>query len=194
VVAVVIPFREGGKGRLPDAIRQDAALAMLGDVVEAALALGLVRVVTDDSEAGELALELGAVVVADPGGGQGAAVAAGLAGLVGPSLIVNADCPRVTVADLDVLVASARNGRLGVVEARDGTTNALALPRPEVFAPLYGVGSADRFRALAKALELPIDDIALSNLVDDVDTLADLERVAIAAGRRTRALLATLDR
>ena len=43
---VVIPFRAGGKSRLPAEIRVDVALAMLGDVVEAAVEVGDTRVVT----------------------------------------------------------------------------------------------------------------------------------------------------
>jgi hypothetical protein len=47
-VLVVIPFRAGGKSRLPSEIRTDVALAMLGDVIEAAVGVGDARVVTDD--------------------------------------------------------------------------------------------------------------------------------------------------
>ena len=69
------------------------------------------------------------------------------------------------------------DGGLALVAAADGTTNALGLPRPEVFAPLYGKESAGRFRAHAAALGIELEDLALANLVDDVDTLNDLERV-----------------
>lgn len=62
---VVIPFRCGGKSRLPAELRGEIALAMLGDVVEAALAVGAVRVVTDDPAGRLVARELGAVVVDD---------------------------------------------------------------------------------------------------------------------------------
>ena len=94
-----------------------------------------------------LAAELGAAVVDDPGGGQGAAVAAALEELEdGPVLVVNADVPCVVPHDLRTLAGTAELGAVGVVEADDGTTNALALPRPELFAPLYGPGSAARFR------------------------------------------------
>ena len=55
----VIPFRSEGKTRLPEALRREVALAMLGDVVEAALGVGSVRVVTDDPAGRLVATELG---------------------------------------------------------------------------------------------------------------------------------------
>ncbi len=189
---VVVPFRAGGKSRLPDEIRVEVALAMLGDVLEAATAFAPTRLVTDDPAAALVAGELGAELVDDPDEGQGAAVAAALGGLDGPCLVVNADVPRVRPSDLSALAVPARGGLLGIVEARDGTTNAISLPFAEVFRPLYGSGSASRFRAHARALGLGCEDLGLRNLVDDVDTHGDLARVGRHAGPRTRGLLAAL--
>jgi 2-phospho-L-lactate guanylyltransferase len=191
-VLVAIPFRTGGKSRLPAEIRTEVALAMLGDVVEAASAVSGVRVVTDDAAGRLVAAELGAEVVDDPGGGQGAAVLAGLAGAEGICLVVNADLPRARPSDLNALAVPPRLGRVAIVEAADGTTNALGLPLAEVFRPLYGVGSAGQFRAHAVALDLPFEDLALPNLVEDVDTLADLARVGTRAGTRTRSILGAI--
>ena len=70
MTTVVIPFRSGGKTRLPAAIRIELSLAMLDDVVSAALHVARVRVVTDDRAATALAVALGAETVDDPGGGQ----------------------------------------------------------------------------------------------------------------------------
>ena len=193
-MVIVVPFRAGGKTRLPAELRVDVALAMLGDVVEAAVAAGDVRVVTDDLAGRLVATELGAEPVDDPGEGQGAAVAAGLAAAEAVCVVVNADVPRVRSSDVGALAVTARLGAVAIVEARDGTTNALGLPYPEVFRPLYGPRSAAQFRAHAAALGLPSEDLELRNLVDDVDTLADLERVGPRAGRRTRALLGALSR
>ena len=52
MVAVVVPFRAAGKTRLPEAIRAELALAMLADVVAAALEVGRVLVVGDDPARG----------------------------------------------------------------------------------------------------------------------------------------------
>ena len=53
---------------------------------------------------------------------------------------------------------------------RDGTTNALGLSDTSLFAPLYGPGSAARFRALVEHSA----DVDRPGLRDDVDTPADL--------------------
>jgi 2-phospho-L-lactate guanylyltransferase len=198
VLQTVVPFRgEAAKQRL-EASREERAslaLAMLGDVLAAATAVGRTLLSTADPEARSLARELGAETVADPGGGQGAAVAAVLAQApAGVTLVVNADVPCVVPRDLRTLAGPAGLGALGLVEARDGTTNALALPDPALFAPLYGGGSAARFRDHADAHGVTAVALAIPNLADDVDTLEDLERVALRAGPRTQAALGQLVR
>jgi 2-phospho-L-lactate guanylyltransferase len=190
---IVVPFRgERGKQRLeaPEHVRAELALAMLGDVVTAAAATGRTLVVTGDAPARALAAELGAEHVDDPGGGQGAAVAAALAQVAaGTVLVVNADLPCVVPHDLRTLAGAADLGAIGYVEAGDGTTNALALPQPSMFAPLYGAASAARFRDHAQATGVTAIACAIPNLADDVDTLADLERIGLRAGPRTQAAL-----
>jgi len=193
---VVIPFAGvEGKTRLHTSrrARRELSLAMLGDVLAAALSTGTVRVVTADAEGGELAGELGASVVDDPGRGQGAAVAAGLAGLEpGAILIVNADVPCVLPDDLRVLLAATPAGGIALVEALDGTTNALSISAPDVFAPLYGRDSAVRFQAHARELGLEPVSAAIPNLADDVDTVEDLRRLHLRLGPRSQMALATL--
>lgn len=190
MTTIVVPFRSGGKSRLPAAIRVDVALAMLGDVLEAAVDhRSRVRLVTDDGAAAIVAAGLEVEVVDDPGGGQGAAVQAALAGLDGACLVVNADLPRIRPSDLTALAIPPRAGAVAVVPAPDGTTNALGLPFAEVFQPLYGPGSAARFQAHCTALGLVVHQLDLPNLCDDVDTAADLERVGGRAGTRTRLLV-----
>jgi len=177
VITVVIPYRGDAKRRLPPKLRAAVAVAMLGDVVAAAQPLGRVLVVTDDVDV----VPPGAEHVSDPGVGQGAAVAAGLEQVAGHALVVNADLPLATPQALRTLAAAG----VALVESADGCTNALSLPDPSAFAPLYGPGSAARFRDHA-----PFVTVAIPELVEDVDTLADLERLSRNAGPRTRALLA----
>jgi 2-phospho-L-lactate guanylyltransferase len=198
VVTVVIPFAGAeGKTRLHSStrIRRALAHAMFGDVLAACVPVGRTRVVTPDEDGADMARDAGAEVVADPGGGQGAAVQAGLDGVgVGGTLVVNADVPCVVPHDLRSLLAATPAGCLGLVEALDGTTNALSLPTPDLFAPLYGPRSSDRFRAHWASLGLEVVSVAVPNLADDVDTMDDLTRLQLRAGLRTQACLAELER
>ena len=188
---VVVPFSgPTGKRRLaplPGPERALLAQAMLADVLAACRDLG--RTVVVAPESGRLAAErAGAdVVVADPGEGQGAAVAAGLAYADGAVLVVNADLPCATTADVRALADALPHDGLALVEAADGTTNALALATPQLYRPLFGPGSADRFRALVEARTQPI-----ANLVADVDTFDDLLRLEARLGAATRRALAAL--
>lgn len=165
--AIVIPFR-GGEGKrrldLPHDARVTLAEAMLADVLAAAEPLGQ-------------------VVLADAPESQGVAVERALERVSGPALIVNADLPCATAGDLERLLAAAP----ALVAAVDGTTNALSLVDAHDFQALYGPGSAARFAAVlgARPLDVP-------NLADDVDELADLERVAERLGPHTRVALREL--
>jgi 2-phospho-L-lactate guanylyltransferase len=196
VTTAVIPFAGvEGKTRLYSTrrTRHELSLAMLGDVLAAVLAVGHARVVTADPEGTLLARDAGADVVADPGGGQGAAVLAALDGLEpGAMLIVNADVPCVAPDDLRALLAATPAGGLALVEALDGTTNALSLPAREAFADCYGRDSAARFRAHAEGLGLQVVVAAIPNLADDVDTIDDLRRLHLRLGPRSQVALAEL--
>jgi len=183
MASVIVPFRGSAAkqrlAQLPETLRGELARAMLEDVLAAAREVGRTLLVAPERIPG-------AEFVLDPGRGQGAAVEAGLAAAgEGPVLIVNSDLPCATSRDLFTLLGALPPNGLALVEARDGTTNALALAAPRLFEPLFGPGSAERYRALgdSRTVEIP-------NLVDDVDTVYDLERLADRLGRRTRAALA----
>jgi 2-phospho-L-lactate guanylyltransferase len=193
-VHIVVPYRgENGKQRLnaPAELREKLALSMLEDVLAACVATAPTLLVTEDAEARVAAHELGAQTLEDPGEGQGEAVAAALLQVRsdGAVLVVNADVPCVVPRDLRTLAGVAELGALGLVEAVDGTTNALALPRTSLFAPLYGPGSARRFRAHGEQNGVAVVAAAIPNLADDVDTLEDLERMELRVGPRTQGAL-----
>ena len=183
MATVVVPFRSGGKSRLPAALRVDLALAMLGDVLDAAVTdtqdAAQIRLVTDDAAAVEIARALGAIVIVDPGLGQGAAVQAALVNVEGACLVVNADLPCARPAALARLAELAP----ALVAAADGTTNALALPDRTWFTPAYGPGSAARFAAAG------LVPASIPELEHDVDTLFDLGVLALSPGRRTSLVL-----
>jgi len=188
---VVVPFRgREGKSRLarlPLGARAALREAMLADVLAACEAVGPTYLVTSAPRpAGR------AILVADDGRGQGAAVAAGLdqaalAGAPAPFLVVNADLPCVTPRDLLALAGAIPDQGLAIAAAVDGTTNALALSSRELYTPLYGPGSAARFAVLA-----PSRTLDAPNLVDDVDTVEDLERLRGRLGPETRRVLTRL--
>ena len=162
MVTVVVPFRgASAKSRLG---RPEVARAMLEDVLAAARPIG-------------------DVVVANGDGGQAAAVTAALGAVAGPALVVNADLPCATSADLRTLLAATPAGGVAIVAAEDGTTNAISLADASLFEPLYGPGSAARFLAAgAVGVDVP-------NLAADVDVCDDLDRVRDRVGPRTRAAL-----
>ncbi|HEY6031312.1 MAG TPA: hypothetical protein VIU44_12135, partial [Gaiellaceae bacterium] len=93
--------------------------------------------------------------------------------------------------DLYALLGALPPGGVALAEATDGTTNALALASPTLFEPLYGPGSAARFRALGRSQAAAA--VPIPNLIDDVDTLDDLRRLQPRLGPRTAEALAVHD-
>ncbi|HEY7398849.1 MAG TPA: NTP transferase domain-containing protein [Gaiellaceae bacterium] len=193
MASVVVPFRGTDPKRRLDPLdggkRSLLAAAMLADVLAAATRIGPALVVG----AGVPALPpSGVELVDDPRRGLGAAVRAALdaaaeRSLPPPYLVVNADLPCATARDLLALAGAVPEGGLALVAATDGTTNALALADEHLFEPVYGPGSAARFAGLAESRRLDTP-----NLRDDVDTLADLARVAARLGAHTRRVLPAL--
>jgi 2-phospho-L-lactate guanylyltransferase len=164
LIRIVIPYAGSrGKTRLGDA-REELSAAMLGTVLAVAKSVGRAWVVSP-------APVEGADWIRDPGGGQGAAVEAALREIGrGPVLVVNSDLPSVTADDLRALHDAIPERGIALAPARDGTTNAVGLSDTRDFAPLYGPGSAARFRAHAEHAV----DVVRPGLRDDVDTPADL--------------------
>jgi len=175
---VIVPFRrEHAKRRLrplPEEARGALAEAMLADVLAAAEAIARKTIVAPEADQGE-AVELALRSIDS-----------------GPTLVVNADLPCAQPRDLLALLGALPAGGLALVEARDGTTNALALAAPHLFAPLYGPGSAQRFRARAERLDVRVVTAEIPNLADDVDTLDDLERLESRLGPHAAGALGEL--
>jgi PII-like signaling protein len=64
----------------------------------------------------------------------------------------------------------------------------LGLSSADLFRPLYGPDSARRFHAL----DIETVSVVVPNLAEDVDTMADLERLQLRCGPRTQAVLSAL--
>jgi 2-phospho-L-lactate/phosphoenolpyruvate guanylyltransferase len=194
MAGIVVPFRgSGGKQRLTglgEQAHRSIALGMLADVLAATTEVGRTVLVSGDENARRHAVDAGADFVDDPGGGQGAAVAAAIGSFQADAiLIVNADLPCVLPYDLRALLAATPAGGIALVASPDGRTNALSLPAPHLFQPLFGPNSARRFERAARDLGLEVVVAAIPNLADDVDTPDDLERVGFRAGAHTQAAL-----
>ncbi len=173
MIRIVIPYG-GSRGKTRLALeaseREKLSLAMLGSVLSVALEVGQTWVVSPDEPQGS-----DPTWIPDPGGGQGAAVAAALREIgAGPVLVVNADLPSLTVDDLLALEAATPKPGIAIAAAADGTTNALGLSDTMLFAPLYGKESAARFRAHAERSGVAAVDVLRPGLQNDVDTVADL--------------------
>jgi 2-phospho-L-lactate guanylyltransferase len=173
VTRVCIPYA-GSRGKtrlaLGSSEREKLSLAMLVRVLSVALEVGQTWVVSPDEPQGS-----GATWIPDPGGGQGAAVAAALREIgAGSVLVVNADLPSLAADDLLALEAAIPEPGIAIAAAADGTTNALGLSDTTLFAPLYGSESAARFRAHAERSGVAAVDIIRPGLQNDVDTVADL--------------------
>jgi 2-phospho-L-lactate guanylyltransferase len=90
-------------------------------------------------------------------------------------LVLPADLPLLTVADIEQLYRLAAGGP-GIVIApgRNGGTNALLLRPPMAIDFAFGVGSFHRHCALASAQALPCRVYDSATLAFDVDVVEDL--------------------
>ncbi len=198
---VVLPVKggPGAKTRLSPLgeRRASVAAAVAVDTVAAARAtsrVAVMLVVTGDPETARWSRDLGATVVADPGHGLDAAVAAGLCRASGhlPCAVLLADLPALRPVDLaaalDACTAALLGGALrAVVPDTDGDgTVLMAAAHPAALTPAFGPGSAARHARGGVLLPL-----AAPRLRRDVDTPADLAAaVALGVGQATRAAVA----
>jgi 2-phospho-L-lactate guanylyltransferase len=186
-----------------DPLREDLARAMVGDVLVAlgeTTSIERTIVVTGEHSVAAAAGYLGALVVQDTAEeNQNAAVALGveraLAERFERVLCVPGDCPALSPAELDSLLAGAAPG-VAIVPDRHGTgTNGLLLTPPDAIPPSFGPGSCERHLALAREAGAVCRIERPASLLLDVDTGADLaalrERLsgAHAGAPRTRAVL-----
>jgi 2-phospho-L-lactate guanylyltransferase len=210
MIAALVPVKrlDAAKSRLRSVLGaaeiEGLALAMLGDVLEALLAvpaLGRVVVVTPDREVAKAALEAGAEAAlrADPGLNPSLDAAARELADAGARalLVVLGDVPGVEPGDVRALLEALEElGGRGVVLApcEDGGSAALLRAPHDVIPSCFGPGSAERHRAAARAAGVPLRELPLPGLAIDLDRPEDVEAFLgrTSGGRRTRALLRAL--
>ena len=200
---VVVPLKvlAVAKSRLAsygDELRQQLALAFACDVVAACLAcpgVARVLVVTNDADAAQAVIDLGASVAADtPDAGLNGALAHG-ADLLRAELgdcgvvTVSSDLPSLRPDGLAAVLAGLQpGGRAFVPDAASRGTTVLAAGPGAKLLPSYGPGSRARHLA-SGAVEL----LAPAYLRQDVDTPADLRAaLALGVGPRTADIAAHL--
>lgn len=180
----LVPVRSPGEGktRLASELTREerAALsgAMLADVTAALAASRVARivVVAGGAPAAAAASALGLDVLLDPPTVRSldAALAAAAAriGSVPSSVVVAADLPCLTPADVDALLDSA--GDVAVAPTDDGGTGGLLRRPGDAIATAYGRDSAERHLTTAREAGLRTERIHRAGFAADVDTWADL--------------------
>ena len=197
---LVVPVKGGAtaKSRLhpPAGVgREELALALATDCLTACCA-GMppahVLVVTSDERVGGVATGLGARVLADPGAGLNAAVAAGRDQLLAddpgaPLAVLLGDLPALRAGDLTAALGAAAAYPLAVVPDATGTGTVLltALDGAQL-APSFGAGSSARHRAAGHEL-IDLDLPRLRTDVDDDQALA--AAIALGVGPATARVL-----
>lgn len=199
----VVPLRSPGHGktRLAPDLDRDAraalAGAMLADVVAALRAVDLrVVVAAGGPAAAAAASALAAEVVVDGPDvrslDQAVAHARRRLGPVPALLVVQADLPLLTAADVAALVAG--DHAVVVAPTVDGGTSALLRRPPDVIGTAYGPGSGAAHQRLARAHGIAPHVVDRPGLRRDVDVLDDLRALSPdAVGPATAAVLRELD-
>jgi 2-phospho-L-lactate guanylyltransferase len=211
----ILPMKhfETAKSRLSEAVafghRRALAEAMFTDVLVAtrrATGLDAVVVVTSDRIAARIAGGYGASVIDDTGSSHSEAATLGVASALAEGatrvLLVPGDCPLLSPAELDTLLALPVSGRSAlIIPDRHGDgTNALLLTPPDALTPSFGEGSCQRHFELALAQGATPEVVEVPSLGLDIDTGEDfnLLQTTLASTRggaaNTRGLLNQLAR
>lgn len=187
-------------GLLSRGEREDLAGAMLEDVLAALTCtpcLAGVLVVTGDARATAIAQAAGALVISDDENtGTSAAVANAARHLAHARrqgmLVVPADVPLITAADVEAIVAAHRAApSVTLVPAgADGGTNALAVSPPDAIAFHFGEASFRRHEESAAACGIEPQVLALARIQHDIDRPDDLANFLLTPSpTRTHAYL-----
>jgi 2-phospho-L-lactate/phosphoenolpyruvate guanylyltransferase len=165
----VVPVRATARAklRLAHALSADARLELVRRLFAHAtsvlhhVGLRIVVVAAGDPPLADVPVD----VVADPGRGLNAAVAAGLALTGYPALVVPADLPWLEPRSVERILSEP--GDVVIARSRDGGTNALLLRRP--LAPAFGADSALAHATTARADGSWARVVEIRGFSDDLD-------------------------
>jgi 2-phospho-L-lactate guanylyltransferase len=205
-VWAVVPVKERYRAkerlalRLPAAIRQALALAMLEDVLSAVVAargLAGIAVVTVDPAARALAQRYRARVIEDGArdGHTGAVATAArrlAAERVGGMLALPGDIPLVTAAEIEqILMAHRAAPAFTIAPSHDeGGSNAVLVSPPEAVPLRFGEDSFFPHLRAAAAQGIAPTVLRLLGIALDIDHPVDLDRfLRLPSATHTRALL-----
>jgi 2-phospho-L-lactate guanylyltransferase len=185
-VHAVVPLKaRHGKTRLEAALAEEGRSRLIGTMLaDVCRALGEARiaaisVVTGDADR----VPSGCTHLPDAGLGLNAALSEAARRLAdggaGAILIIAADLPFVTAPDIDALIEAGETHSLVIAPdlARSGT-NALLLAPPLLLAPRFGARSFAAHTVAARAAGLEARIVQRDGLARDIDTPADLRRLA----------------
>lgn len=184
------------RGRLDDDACGALVLAMLHDTLTAIRAGhdGLILVMSEDAAYAEALLAVGATTLPDDTRGYNEAVGAALASTAvvraGAALIVPADVPRATGADVRRAIEALRDAEVVVASAFDGGTALLGLRPPSAIATAFGPQSAAAHMDAARVAGQSAVMLDLPSLSADIDSLDDLLVTPDTLGAATRTFLA----
>jgi 2-phospho-L-lactate guanylyltransferase len=183
IVVPVKPLAEA-KSRLSSALSASERVLLMGwlldRVLDAALAVAPVSVVTADKAVAARAARAGAAVIVEtePMGLDAAArLATAALRRVGESgmLLLPADLPDITAQALAAATALWRPGNAVIVASRDGGTNALAVAPDVDFPFAYGPDSFARHCSFARRSGLVVIAPECPALSRDIDRPDDLD-------------------
>lgn len=184
---------------LSPAERAGLARAMLADVLctlSKSACLAGILVVTGDPDAALLARQSGAAVLHAHDEGLTPALELAARHLTASAragmLIVPADLPLITPADIELIALAHRASRAVtlVAASNDGGTNALACSPPQALALSFGVDSFRRHQQSARAVGLEPKVLTLPRFGRDIDRPDDLQAfIAQTSPTRSHAYL-----
>jgi 2-phospho-L-lactate guanylyltransferase len=172
--------------RLSPAARSELMRALLDRTLREALravSVGRVVLVSSDEHSAAIAAAHGVDRFDDRGLPWNEALAAAMREAVRSDgvLILSADLPLVSAADVDALAAAAPRSGLAIARAHDAGTNALVMRPPAAVETCFGIqgsdGSAAGHARLAEAAGLEAVIVDLPGLALDLDSPDDVEEL-----------------